>query len=94
MAQNWLRGRFGKNLRNGSTYSLPRFPGASSLSLGRHKLPYQVKAGSLTIVTPTSVDALKLFDELERTASGEVLIRDMDGRTVDPDALRSAIADE
>ena len=57
-------------------------------------MPYQVKTGSLTIVTPTSADALKLFDELERTASGEVLIRDMDGRTVDPDALRSAIADE
>ena len=57
-------------------------------------MPYQVKAGSLTIVTATSVDALKLFDELAPTARDEVLIRDMDGRTVDPDTLRSAIGDE
>jgi hypothetical protein len=57
-------------------------------------LPYQVKAGSLTIVTPTSADALKLFDELAPTARDEVLIRDMDGRTVDPETLRSAVADE
>lgn len=40
------------------------------------------------------MDALKLFDELAPTGQDEVLIRDMDGRTVDPDTLRSAIADE
>ena len=83
-----------ENLKIGSTCSLPRFPGASSLWPGRYKLPYQVKAGSLTIITATSVDALELFDELARTVRDEVLIRDMDGRTVDPDTLRSAIADE
>jgi hypothetical protein len=31
---------------------------------------------------------------LARTARDEVLIRDMDGRTVDPDTLRPAVADE
>jgi hypothetical protein len=57
-------------------------------------MAYQVKAGSLTVVAPTSVAALKLFDEFKRTAEGEVFIRDMDGRTVDPDALRAMITDD
>ena len=57
-------------------------------------MPYQVKIGSLTIVAPTSVAALKLFDELKRTAEGDVFIRDMDGHTIDPDALRSVIAED
>jgi hypothetical protein len=52
-------------------------------------LPYQVKSRSLTVVAPTSVDALKLFEELKRTMGEEVAIRDMDGRNIDPDTLRS-----
>jgi hypothetical protein len=57
-------------------------------------MPYQVKTGSLTIVTSTSAAALKLFDEWKRTEDGEVFIRDMEGRTIDPEALRSVIADD
>jgi hypothetical protein len=56
-------------------------------------MPYQVKKGSFVVVTSSAVQALKVFDTL---ADGPepVAIRDMDGREVDPDLIRSIIRDE
>jgi hypothetical protein len=58
-------------------------------------MPYQVRSGSFTIIAPTSVSALKLFDQLLLTSVDDrVFINDMDGRTIDPDSLRSLISSE
>ena len=57
-------------------------------------MPYQIKNDSLVIVADNSADALRLYDELERTSSGGVVIRDMDGTEVAPNVLRSSIASE
>ena len=57
-------------------------------------MPYQVKSGALTIVVPTVAAALKIFDDWINDGKEKVSIRDMDGRLIDPETLRSRIADE
>jgi hypothetical protein len=74
----------------GSTYSLPQVPGRP-YGLG---MPYQVRSGSITFVVATVRQALAMFDEMREDARDGLSIRDMDGRTIDPDQLRSLTEDE
>ena len=55
-------------------------------------MAYQVKAGSLTIVAANSAEALKLVEALQAGCDDAVVIRDMDGVTVDPERFRSTTA--
>jgi len=82
--------------RNGSTYSLPRVSDEPSVGLGDIHMPYQVRSGSFTIIAPTSLAAIKLYDQLTLTADNDdrVFINDMEGRTIDPNTLRSVISSE
>jgi hypothetical protein len=52
-------------------------------------MPYQVKQGSLVIVVTTSAEALRLFDRMSAYSDEAVLIRDMDGRKIDLDVVRT-----
>ena len=52
-------------------------------------MPYQVRFGSLTVVATTAREALELFDRMaEGGDAANVVIRDMDGKRVDPLVLR------
>ena len=53
-------------------------------------MPYQVKAGSLTIVAINSAEALRVFESLSTYSDERVCIRDMDGFEIDPERIRSA----
>lgn len=75
---------------NGSIYSLPQVPG----DLYRFGMPYQVRSGSLTFVVATVRQALAMFDQMLQDGREDLSIRDMDGRKVDPDQLRSLTEDE
>jgi hypothetical protein len=57
-------------------------------------MPYQVKSGSITFVVATARQALAMFDQMREDAREELSICDMDGRTIDPDRLRSLPDDE
>jgi hypothetical protein len=52
-------------------------------------MPYQVKQGSLVIVVTTSAEALRLVDRMSAYSDEAVLIRDMDGRKIDLDVVRT-----
>ena len=52
-------------------------------------MPYQVKAGSLTIVAINSAEALRVFESLSVDCDERVSIRDMDGFEIDPERIRS-----
>jgi hypothetical protein len=52
-------------------------------------MPYQVKAGSLTIVAINSAEALRVFEALSTASDERVSIRDMDGLEIDPERIRS-----
>jgi hypothetical protein len=52
-------------------------------------MPYQVKQGSLVIVVTNSAEALRLFDSMTTHSDEAVLIRDMDGREIDLDVIRT-----
>ena len=58
------------------------------LAFGDAEMPYQVRKGSLIVVAATAEDALVIFDSIEKTDDEQVTIRNMDGRKVDPEALR------
>jgi hypothetical protein len=53
-------------------------------------MPYQVRAGSLTIVAINSAEALRVFEALSTHCDEHVSIRDMDGLEIDPERIRSA----
>ena len=57
-------------------------------------MPYQVRSGSITFVVATVRQALAMFDQMLEDAREELSIRDMDGRTIDPDLLRPLSGDE
>ena len=57
-------------------------------------MPYQVKSGSITFVVASVRQALAMFDQMREDGREELSIRDMDGRTIDPDRLRSLTGDE
>lgn len=48
----------------------------------------------LTIIAATVEAALTIFDDFLQAGKDAVSIRDMDGRPIDPDVLRSLIADK
>ena len=52
-------------------------------------MPYQIKAGSLTIVATNSIEALRVFESLNRQSEERVYIRDMDGTEIDPDRIKA-----
>jgi hypothetical protein len=52
-------------------------------------MPYQVRAGSLTIVAINSAEALRVFEALSTHSDERVSIRDMDGLEIDPERIRS-----
>lgn len=57
-------------------------------------MPYQVKSGSITFVVASVRQALAMFDQMLEDAKEELSIRDMDGKTIDPNLLRSLTDDK
>lgn len=57
-------------------------------------MPYQVRAGSFTVVAASSQQALELFGRFVGDGVDEVDIHDMDGVRMDPDAIRLALLRE
>jgi len=57
-------------------------------------MPYQVRSGSITFVVASVRQALAMFDQMLEDAREELSIRDMDGRTIDLNLLRSLTEDE
>ena len=57
-------------------------------------MPYQVKSGSITFVVASVRQALAMFDQMLAEEREELSIRGMDGKTIDPDQLRSLTDDE
>jgi hypothetical protein len=57
-------------------------------------MPYQVKSGSITFVVATVRQALAMFDQMQEDAREGLSICDMDGRTIDPNLLRSFTEEE
>ena len=78
------------NPENGSTYSLPLVPDR----LYGLAMAYQVRSGSITFVVATVRQALAMFDQMLEDDRDQLSIRDMDGRKIDPDELRSLTESE
>jgi len=57
-------------------------------------MPYQVRSGSITFVVASVRQALAMFDQMLEDAREELSIRDMDGKTIDLNLLRSLTEDE
>ena len=55
-------------------------------------MAYQVKAGSVIIVTTNSAEALKIAEALQAGCDDPVVVRDMDGVAIDPERFRSTLA--
>ncbi len=55
-------------------------------------MAYQVKAGSLIIVASNPAEALKIVEAVQAGCDDVVVVRDMDGVVVDPERLRSTMA--
>ncbi|MBW7973055.1 hypothetical protein [Bradyrhizobium sp. BR 10289] len=55
-------------------------------------MPYQIQAGSFLVVVPTLTEAIRLYDSL-RDAPDGAKIRDMDGREIGVERVRTILND-
>lgn len=57
-------------------------------------MPYQVRAGSFTVVVASPQQAMDLFDRFVGDGVDEVDMYDMDGIRLDPAAIRALLRED